>query len=298
MTEHKQATRSLQQARRSEAREKALQLREEHRRMSKRRQLIIQIGSIVAVVAVIATIALVLSFGRAAKLEGPAPANMASDGIVLTGQDGVVTAVRTEPLEAGKDPIRWSGTQDGVPHVQLIVDFECPHCAEFEKTYGERIEEWLKAGRISLEIRPVSIVNDASTRTAAAAACVANYAPDSFLDFHKVVYAAGADPERDTAALAALAAAAGAGQSSVAECINDQRFEGWVGAATLRTRQNEAFREEGQRFGTPTVLIDGELLAAGQDFITAVQVHLSEKIEAQAQALANSLATEETASAK
>jgi len=60
--------------------------------------------------------------------------------------------------------------------VVVYLDYQCPGCAELEKTYGTQLELAASSGTISLEYRAVafldpSLRNDASTRAAVAAAC-------------------------------------------------------------------------------------------------------------------------------
>ncbi len=51
---------------------------------------------------------------------------------------------------------------------------------------------------------------------------------------------------------------AGATSPDVAACVKDQRFAPWVKAATDRALADPALRDSQGRFGTPTVLVNGQ----------------------------------------
>lgn len=272
----KQLARAARDERRAEAREKARQLREQQLRQARRRRLLLQSAVVGAVLAVLGVIVLVIATSVRPPIGNPA--NLGSDGIVLTGAEGVVSAVRSAPLPPGTAPRPWTGAETGVPHITLYVDYHCPHCNEFERVYGGTIASWLEDGKIALEVHPVSIVGTPySSRSANAAVCVAAEAPDSFFAFHQRLFEAfpadGAQP--DAAAVTALAGEAGATSGAVGRCIREGDYGSWVSAATARAAQNPALHSDAGRFGTPTVLINGERLADLGSFVTAVQLGLN-----------------------
>lgn len=254
---------------RSEAREQARQkARELSKKSSSRNKLVrffTQAGLAVAALAVIGILAAVILEGN--KPAGPGPLNMASDGIKI-GAD--YKAVKTEALPEGSDPVATPANAAGVVDITLFVDYLCPICGEFEKANGAVLDELVRSGAATLEIHPIAFLDNRSqgskysTRATNAAACVANYTPDSFYAFNSLLFVN--QPQENTAglddaALITLATNVG-GNAQVTECIEDGSFVDWVAAATNRAMSgNIAVNNLDPSFpgvqGTPTVLING-----------------------------------------
>ena len=168
---------------REAAREKARVLREEQKKRERRNRWLIQGGIIVAVLAVAGLVAgLLLNNVRPA---GPGPANMASDGIVLTGAEGAITPVETPALAADATPTPTVQDDSGtVANIVTYIDYLCPFCGQFEQTNSESIRAMIEEGAATLEVHPIAILTNKSAgtqyslRAANAAACVADYSPD------------------------------------------------------------------------------------------------------------------------
>jgi protein-disulfide isomerase len=101
-----------------------------------------------------------------------------------------------------------------------------------------------------------------STRAANAAACVANYSPDSFFDFNSLLFAD--QPKENTEGLTDDKLVATAKQAkvtslgSITSCIKDQSFKAWVTAATSRATTGPIAHSDVTKVsGTPTVIING-----------------------------------------
>ena len=149
----------------------------------------------------------------------------------------------------------------------MYVDYLCPICGNFETTNGEQITSWVTAGTATVEIHPISILDRLSsgteyaTRAANAAACVANYDPDDFLEFNAAMF--GDQPAENTtglsdAELTGLVESAGVTSSEVAGCIADQTYSTWVEASTQRALDGPIPNSDiAQVKGTPTVLVNG-----------------------------------------
>jgi protein-disulfide isomerase len=191
------------------------------------------IGVSIAVVVVLVVLGgLVVFLNNQATAPGEAP-----DSAIVNEETGAVSF--------------GSGEQE----VDVFVDFMCPICGQFEQTYGEQLQTAAANDEITLNLHPVSILDrysqntEFSTRAAGAAYCVAETAPDSFLDFFNYMFAN--QPAENTAGytdeeLAAFAEQAGAG--AAADCIADGTYMDFVGDQTSAHEIQ----------GTPTVEIDGE----------------------------------------
>ena len=249
---------------REAAREKARALREEQKKKERRNKWLLQGGIILGALAIVAIIALVIT--TAFKPAGPGPLNMASDGIQIN-QGGVAT--QTAALKAGQDPIPNERDEAaGEVSIQMYVDYLCPLCGQFEATNMEYIESLLENGGTTVDIHPITILDRLSqgtkysTRSANAAACVANYSPDQYLDFHKALF--DNQPKENSTGLSdeeILAVAKDAGVeklSQVESCINDQKFKPWVNASTNRALNGPIPNSNVDKVeGTPTVIVNG-----------------------------------------
>jgi protein-disulfide isomerase len=195
--------------RRDAAREKARATREAEARRRRRNRVLTQGGLVVGVLAVIAVIALVVS--RSLVPAGPGPLNMASDGLLLSGDGTTVSAATTEALAADADPVPSPAGTAEKPSIVVYLDYMCPFCGQFDTANAEQLETWVSQGDVDLEIHPLGFLDSASlgtrysTRSANAFACVANHQPDAALDVNTALFAQ--QPAENTSALTATRAA-------------------------------------------------------------------------------------------
>jgi len=250
--------------RREAAREKARQLREEQKKKDRRNKLLLQGGLIVVALAIVAGIAVVIF--TSIRPPAPGPANMLSDGIKI-GQD--YKAVTTAGLKPDQTPVPSETNDPDVIDIQIYLDYQCPYCGQFEAANAEQIATWVKAGAATVEYHPISILDRGSlgtkysTRSANAAACVANYSPDSFCDYNALLFTN--QPEENTTGLPDEKLIDFAKQvdvkklSSITSCIKDQSFKSWVSAATNRATTGPIPGADVENVSsTPTVLINGK----------------------------------------
>lgn len=265
MTDHRFDLRSSKNQRRAEAREKARQLRQEQQKKERRNRLLLQGGVALAALAIIAVIALVIV--GSVRPEGPGPRNMASDGLRITTDFAVVP---TSALQPGDRPTVSEANPARVVDIQIVVDYLCPICREFEETNGDFLETLIASGAATVEYRPIAILTgrsagtEYSLRAANAAACVADRSPDSFFAFNASLFAEQPEegtPGLDDDQLIELAVDAGSPRSAVDRCVRDRTFASWVRAATDRAlsgplpiRDVEVDRVQ----GTPTIFVNGQ----------------------------------------
>lgn len=253
---------------REAAREKARELREEQKKRERRNKVLIQGGVIVAVLAIAALVG-TLIFNNV-KPAGPGPANMASDGILLTGVDGTITATETPALAAGATSTPTVPDDSGtVANIVTYIDYLCPFCGQFEQTNSESIRTMVESGAATLEVHPIALLTNKSAgtqyslRAANAAACVADNSPDSFFDFNALLFEN--QPEETSPGLTnteikALAKEAGVGSlGAIEKCIDDTQFKKWVQDATTRALTEAVPNSDLESIkGTPTVLVNGK----------------------------------------
>ncbi|MDM4763749.1 thioredoxin domain-containing protein [Galbitalea sp. SE-J8] len=220
------------------AREKAAQIRQQHRRAERRRRWFVGIGIGVVLVAIVAIVT--VSIAGAIRPDRPGPLNMLSDGIQIGSG---LAAVPTTALQPDQVPLAAApATSPDVVALRVYVDYSCAHCGEFFRANSDLLTTWVTSGAATLEVHPVATLDSKSqgysTRAAAAAACVANYDPDRFFAFNEALFAdqpdagtggPGADELAITAENAGVTSA-----SAIKSCIDDSRFTAWVGDATDR----------------------------------------------------------------
>jgi protein-disulfide isomerase len=224
-------------------------------------------GSVLVVVAIVVVAVLVLTsvFGA---LERSSTRN--------EGGSGGSSSSSGAPSGAHADGIVVGSGGDEAVRVVTYIDYLCPYCGEFEATNAEQLAEWVKDGDVVLEVHPISILDRVSvgtrysTRAANAAACVADTSPRSFEAFSALLFAN--QPAENTeglsnADLLDLASEANvADMSSVGDCIESERFSGWVTEATDRALAGPLPDSDVDALaGTPTVIVDGVEYTGGID---------------------------------
>lgn len=250
--------------RREDAREKSRLQREEQKKRERRNKLFLQGGLIIGVLAIVAVV--VLIFTSTIKPASSGPKNMLSDGIKI-GQD--YKAVTTAALAPNGTPVPSKSNSSDVIAIDLYIDYQCPICGQFEAANADQISTWVGSGAATVEYHPIAILDrvslgtNYSTRSANAAACVANYSPDEYFAYSDQLFAN--QPEENTTGLPdsqliSLAKTAKVKNiAAITTCINDQKFKSWVSAATTRATTGPiAGTDVAKVEGTPTVIINGK----------------------------------------
>lgn len=223
--------------RRSAATRKVEEMRRAQQAAERRRRLVVISLSVVAVLAAVIVTAIVVQNSRKPP---SAPATAVPN---TTSNYGILVGQPTAPV-----------------HVVVYEDFQCPYCKAFESTSADTLKQYVAAKKISVEYRPIALLDQNSTtqystRSLNAAACVtAQGGSAAFLKFHDLLYAN--QPAEGSAGLTdsqliQYAAQAGASGSTVQLCINNLKYRAWTVGAT------DAFSKAGFS-GTPTVTINGQ----------------------------------------
>ena len=253
------APRPTKNQRREEAREAARVAREKQLQRQKTLKWLIPTIASVAILAIVAGVVWAVIALQPAPKKEAGPLNMISDGILFEsdGNDGV-QYVETKAIPKGGDPVATT-PREGILNIVTYVDFTCPICQQFEAAYAENLQQLVASGSATLEVHPIAILDrnftgrEVSTRANNVGACVANYAPDQFLDVMSAMYANQADeggPGLSNSALVDIVTGAGVDDADVTSCINGESFTPWVGSATDRSLASGVS-------GTPTVVING-----------------------------------------
>ena len=275
----------------AEAREKARLIREAQLKKDKRTKRLIGWGIVAAVVAILAVVALVVTTSIRQNTpiadQGPVPANGNVNGGVtllanteVKGTDAATVDMADVPAkpDTPPNPVVAPGAEaeEGQPvKVVAYIDFICPVCKRFEDTYNDALTGLRNEGKISLEYRPLGFLDrmsstNYSSRSANAAACVADQAPDKYAEYVDVLFTnqpaeggAGLSDDR----LKSLASEIGADINS---CVDDKTFRPYVKYST------ELASNIGVT-GTPTVFIDGKQWDGGTDLNAEIQAAIDAK---------------------
>ncbi|WP_125616428.1 DsbA family protein [Specibacter cremeus] len=273
------------------AREEARRIREAQAKKEKRNSWLIRGGVLVAAVVIVVVVALVIiqtqKGNEPVASSGPVPANVNTFGGVTVGKNGAILAPTTtvasvdqatlppaptaQPTAvADASGIGVAASAAGKP-VQIVayIDFMCPHCQAFEAQFSTQLKQWEDAGKVTVEYRPLGLLDQFSTtnyssRAAAAAACVAATSPEKWSDFMNVLFQnqpAENGPGLDNAKLAGYATQVGA--KDVTGCVDAKTYRPFVKYATALAVAHGVV-------GTPTVFVDGKQWQNG-DFKTFAQ---------------------------
>lgn len=175
-------------------------------------------------------------------------------------------------IPGGADPAGavLIGNPNASTVVEVYIDYQCPFCQRWEATIGNALAQRALDPASDLLIKQYNLAflgessptesddPGASARAASAAACVLEgEGAEVFVAFNTRVFAS-ADPTEPptqfaTAVMAELARAVGASDATVA-CIEEERHVPFVATSTAAGFG----RGVG---GTPTVLVNGELIA-------------------------------------
>jgi protein-disulfide isomerase len=253
---------------RQEARDKARALREAQSKKTKRNKIVVQTSLAVGVIGVIALVTVLIV--SSLRPPGPGPANMQSDGIKIG--EGLI-AERTPALLPDQLPVPSEENPDGIPAINIFVDYSCPACAQFEIVYGDLLRTWAENGTATVEYHILSF-RDAqtagtryATRAANSAACVAEFSPDTFFTYNDILLRSQPVPPEsyelsDDQMFQFVTIAGAENLAQIETCIADETFANWVSQATARSMSTGPVpvRNSEVRLvvGTPTVLVNGK----------------------------------------
>ena len=243
---------------REAAREKARNLREQHKKGEKRKKLAVQLGVGIGILAVLGTIGFALVSG--ANKESAVPTN-------LTVNNGIKIGTNLEAFTADYTPAPGAaGTS--VPNIQIYLDYQCPYCQAFELPNASQIESWVTKGTATIEIHPISFLdgrgtpNQYSSRAANAAVCLAQYSPNNFFKFNALLFAnqpAEGTPGPENEELKARVKEVGATNVDlINKCIDNKTYSAWISDITTKVLNEPIPGTKIQVDSTPFVLVNGE----------------------------------------
>ena len=196
--------------------------------------------------------------------------------VVIAGIAGVTTRAS---IQARKGPLVRpahalgpnQGELLGRPSAPVLVeeygDFQCPVCAEFQRSTGATVRQLAAQGRIRFVFHEQPIIGRESVLAANAATCAGDQG--RFWPYHDLLFADQA-PENSGALTAdrliQLGARAGVSGAHFSSCVRDGTYEPWLRQVT----------NQGSVRGvnaTPTFYVDGKpvnAIGSPQDLLAAV----------------------------
>lgn len=265
--------------RRDVVRQKAAQVQARQRRMRFARGIALSLVAVVLVGA--AGVAVGSAILSNANRPQAAPHGLTGDAIVVDSVSASVlgsmgstpeamsatadaaTVEAAEPAEASASPTAEPAA-DAV-QVTVYIDYLSEASSQFEAANARQLSEWVSEGAATIAYHPVAMLTAKSSgtkyslRAAAAAACVATHAPDSFFAFNHDLLSQRPDLDtegHDDTRLADIATAAGADPKLIRPCIEDQVYVPWVQQATTRALQSPV--GDDVTLSGPTVLVNGK----------------------------------------
>ncbi|MGB4135449.1 MAG: thioredoxin domain-containing protein [Microbacterium sp.] len=269
---------------REAVREKAQQVHAKQSRARLARRVIIGAVAVLAVGAIGSAVAWAVGSSVSKPLLNPK--GMDGDGVVV---HEVTRAEQQQGAPDGTPSPDASGagqtatptpapepTAAGTVDIHIYVDYLSPGSGDFERANARQLSGWISEGAVSVTYHPVALLNASSNgtkyslRSAAAAACVASFAPDHFYAYNHELLTT--QPKVDTdgptdVELADLAGAVGVGSvKQVRSCIEEGDYVSWAKEATARALK-------GPLPGTKDLVLDGTpmVIVNGQTYVGSMK---------------------------
>ena len=137
--------------------------------------------------------------------------------------------------------------------VEEYGDFQCPHCADFQRTVGPTINQLVDQGRIRFVFNTIAFIGPESTTAGSAATAAGDQG--KFWQYHDQLFAQQG-PENSgtfsTSKLLAIGRQVGLDNQRFTNAVEHGTYKGWIAQQT----------DNASRMGvnqTPTVLVDGQV---------------------------------------
>lgn len=186
------------------------------------------------------------------------PNALSSNGVILTSKTDVVTGTGYN-LESEKGVEPKTLLKDStVPHIELYLDYDCPHCKEFEDTNAKFIDSLLEEKKATVEYKPIVVIgSNLSISGGNAAACVAEYAPNSFNEVNTKLFEQHGKQNVSVSKTVKSLGIEGDAGKQVNDCISSKVFSKWLVKASEQALDRKDDKGQQMVTGTPTVIIDG-----------------------------------------
>lgn len=252
---------------RAAAREKARQANEARIRKEKMRKVSIQVGSILAGVLVIGLIMLMVFQFNKPPMPQANPANMISNGAVVTKD---MKLVASSAIPVGGSAVYPEDQSDKVSLI-VYIDYLCPACKAFEEATENLIEQMVATGNVTVEYRPVAFLSLYSAVASNASACVASNEPDKWWQANMTLYRGQPDEiegkqmtkKQSVKTIQDLFVPLDLSNETMT-CVKETPYFDWAQTATEEVTNGTVPNTNGASVeGTPTIIVDGEQFKGG-----------------------------------
>lgn len=211
------------------------------------------------------------------------PTTLSSNGIILTSQTEVVKGAGYN-LETEKGVESKTLLPDSkVPHIELYLDYDCPHCKTFETQNNEFLNSLLEEGKATVEYKPIVVIgSNLSISGGNAAACVAEYAPARFNELNTKLFEQNGKQSVSVSGVVKTLDIQGEAGKQVESCVSDKVFSKWLSKASEAALERTESTGAKMVTGTPAIVIDGVKYPYAPDqFETFVTAMISEGLTAE-----------------
>ena len=157
-------------------------------------------------------------------------------------------AVTTAPITVTDGMPLVLGSADAPVKITLYEDFHCPHCAEFEKAFGNTLTEAQQSGKARIELYPMSFIDEGSAAAANAMACAAEAGFGQ--NYYLGLFANQTLQWNDEQLIDLAGKVGGTVSDAFRTCVSTKQHAGWVESI------NAAADKNGVQ-GTPTMFFNG-----------------------------------------
>ena len=153
--------------------------------------------------------------------------------------------------------------KDGVPKVEVFLDYQCPVCKQFETQFGTTLDDMATNGEIQLIYRTMTFLdnnlrNDSSLKAGIAAACADN--AGAYSAYHNAIFAGqptnegtGYTTQQLRVDFAGTAGITGDKLTGFQQCYDSRTTQSFVEGT------NEKAAADGVN-STPTIMVNGTKL--------------------------------------
>ena len=232
----------------TQSRREALRRQQEAQARAKRLQRIILVAAVVLGLVVIGVVGTIVvsqlnKGGTAAGTNSSVPVNATSDASGIVVNPGTF--------------------KDGVPKVEVFLDYQCPVCKQFETQFGTTLDDMATKGEIQLIYRTMTFLdnklrNDSSLKAGIAAACADN--AGAYSAYHNAIFAGqptnegtGYTTQQLRVDFAGTAGITGDKLTGFQQCYDSRTTQSFVEGT------NEKAAADGVN-STPTIMVNGTKL--------------------------------------